>query len=314
MTRGAKAVVGLDIGTAMIKAVVLERRQGRIALKQAALAGTPAGVLTSGALTDGITIARSLKALCLDYQIKEKRFAAAVGGEKVLCQADRAPAGAARDLEAFVREQAAKRLSYPMGAACIGWQPVELMVDGAVLWTSTPVEQVDWVRETISLAGRTAVFVTPQACALANAYSFNVSPSSQDAALLLNVGARCLTLALLRGWAIAYARDAIVTRERIDAQEPLAQRVVRALEAHLPEVLKRAHPHLPRKVYLSGGAARSTELREALSQRLDCPVEQLAPMHKISYSPASPSGRIVQEHGPALAIATGLALSALEEA
>ncbi|MBI1357649.1 MAG: hypothetical protein GC160_25185 [Acidobacteria bacterium] len=297
----------------MIKAVVLERRHGSVLLKQAALAGTPAGVLTSGALTDGISIARSIKALCIDYEIAAKRFALAVGGEKVICQSDRAPAGAAQDLEGFVRDEAAKQLAYPLSAACIGWQPVEVMIDGAVLWTSTPVEQVDWVRETVSLAGRTAVFVTPQACALANAYSFNSAPTSQETVLLVNIGARCLTLALMRGWAIAYARDMVVTRERLDAQEPLTQRVLKAVESQMSQLEKRALPHKIQKMRLSGGSARIPELQEALTQRLGCPAEAVDPFHKVSYSPSSASGRLIQEHGPSLAIAAGLALSALEE-
>jgi len=295
----------------MIKAVVLERRDDRVSLKRAALAGTPAGVLTAGALTDGITIARSLKSLCLDNEIKEKSFSVAVGGEKVICQADRSAMGGGDGVDDAIRELAAKQLSYPISAACLGWQPVELMIEGAVLWTATPVEQVDWLREAVSLAGKRAVYVTPQACALANAYSYSASPSANQTVLLLNMGARCLTLALMRGWAIAYARDVVVTRERIDAKDPLTTRVIRALDAHKEQIVERARPHHVEKIVIAGGASHSKEVCQALAERFDVPVAELRPLERVDYTVDSPAGRIVEEHGPALAIATGLALSAL---
>lgn len=308
----SKPVVGLDIGTAMIKVVVLERSYDRIALKQAALAGTPAGVLTAGALTDGITIARAIKALCLDHEIREKEFSVAVGGEKVLCQADKSAFGGGEGVDESIKELAAKHLPYPISAACLGWQPVELMIEGSVLWTASPVEQVDWTREALSLAGKKAVYVTPQACALANAYAYSASPTSSETVLLLNIGARCLTLALMRGWAISYARDVTVTRERIDAKEPLTTRVIKALDAHKDVIVERARPQHVEKIIISGGASRSEELRKALAERFEIPVAGLDPLDRMDFSAASPCGRIVDEHGPALAVAAGLALSAIE--
>jgi len=305
-------IVGLDIGTAMIKAVVLEKRHGRVLLKKAALAGTPAGVLTAGALTDGITVARSLKALFEEYQIKEKGLAVAVGGEKVLCQADRSASGGGDGVVDFIRELAAKQLSYPVSAACLGWQPVESMIEGAVLWTATPVEQVDWLREAVSLAGRKTVYVTPQACALANAYSFSMKPASRETVLLLNIGARCLTLALMRGWAIAYARDVTVTRERIDVDVPLAARLIKALDAHKDQIVERSRPHPVQQILITGGAAGSKELRQALQERFDVPVATFDPLDQMQYAPMSPAASVVEEHGPSLAVATGLALSAIQ--
>lgn len=295
----------------MIKAVVLERRHGRVLLKKAALTGTPAGVLTAGALTDGITVARSLKALFNENGINEKSLSVAVGGERVICQADRSTSGGGDGVGDFIRDLASKQLSYPVSAACLGWQPVESIIEGAVLWTATPVEQVDWLREAVSLAGRKTAYVTPQACALANAYTYSMKPASRETVLLLNIGARCLTLALMRGWAIAYARDVIVTRERIDLGEPLSVRLIKALDQHKDQIVERARPQQVQQILISGGAAGSKELRQDLHERFDVPVAALDPLDRMEYSPASPAGSVVEEHGPSLAVATGLALSAI---
>src|SRR5690606_4344957 len=120
--------------------------------------------------------------------------------------------------------------------------------------------------------------VTPQACALANVYSHGAKPSARETVLLLNMGARCLTLALLRGWAVAYARDMIVARDRVDAGEPLTAKLIKSLDQHKGEIVERARPSHVQRILISGGAARSQELRQALSERFDVAVAALDPL------------------------------------
>jgi Tfp pilus assembly PilM family ATPase len=78
-------------------------------------------------------------------------------------------------------------------------------------------------------------------------------------------------------------------------------------------LLQRAAPGKPQKLYISGGAGQSEELREALHQRTGLAVEELNPFQGISYSPGSEPGRIAKEHGVTLAVAVGLALRGFDE-
>lgn len=306
-----KSLLGLDIGSTMIKAVSLERRHGRLALRQAALAGTPPGVVTEGAMTDGVTVARSVKALCADYGIPERRIAAAVGGEKCVCQSDEAPSG--DDLAEFVRERAAAAVSYPVAAACCGYQVCDPAKPNEVLWVSTPSEVVDWMRETISLAGKRPAVVTPQACALANAYSYNHEPASTTTVLLVNVGSRVATVALVRGWTIRFARDAAIAREWPADERRLPDRVAGAIERYADVLRERARPYEIERLYVAGGAARSDELKRALGESTSLKIEELNPFRRVSYSADSAEGKAAVEHGPSLAIAAGLALEAFED-
>lgn len=303
-----RVCVGLDLGTAAMKVVELERKDDEISLLNAAVSGTPAGALTEGALTDGIAVAGGLKALLSQNAIRTKSAAAGVGGERVYCQSDVAKGS---DLEAFVREKAADVVSYPLESACLGWQPVESMIEGAVLWTAAPVEQVDWARATASLAGRAAHWISPQICALANAYAYGYEPSGRNAVLLLHVGARRLVAAAFRGWAVAFSRDLSLARQHSISEQELPQRVIQSIEPFLDPLTASVRPYEFELVLLSGGFARCETLQAALRERAGIEVDALDPFRKISYAPSSASGKVVAEHGPGFAVAAGLALTGL---
>ncbi len=297
----------------MMKTVALERRHGRLVLAKAAVAGTPAGVLTSGELTDGLTVSAALKALWNDHSITAKKVAAAIGGENVFCQADAVSSGGADDVEGFVRRRALQVSGLSADAICLGRQPVESMIEGAVLWSVCDARQVDWMRETISLAGKTAEIITPQAFALANIYSHGYRPSSQEAALLLNIGARRLTLAVVRGWAVAYARDAPIGRDWGSDAATVRERLFATLDYHWEEIERRARPLGLGRVLVSGGAARRSDLVDALLEHTGLHVAELEPFRRISLMKGSTAKQVADEHGPSLAIAAGLAVTSCED-
>jgi type IV pilus assembly protein PilM len=304
-----RACVGLDLGTAALKAVELEQDGAEVALLSAAVAGTPAGALTEGALTDGIAVASGLKSMLAEGEVRTRNAAAGVGGDRVHCQSDVARGS---DLEAFVREKAAATVGYSLDNACLGWQPVESMIEGSVLWTAAPVDQVDWARATASLAGRSARWIAPQVCALANVYAYGYEPSGRNAVLLLHVGARRLIVASFRGWAVAYSRDLSLTRQQSLSEAELPRRVIEAIEPFLDPLTASVRPYELELILLSGGPARSEALQAALRERAGIEVDVLDPFRKIGYSPSSQLGKVVAEHGPELAVAAGLALTGLE--
>ena len=172
--RWRPALLGLDIGSTTIKAVLLHRPYGRITLKQAAIAPTPRDAVTDGTLTGGIEVASQLSRLFTDFRIRARQVAVAAGGDKVYCQCDSVSNKDGLGLEEMVRRAAAKAPPFPVENALLDYQPVGADLDGAsleVLWVSTAVEQVEWLRETVVLAGKNPALVDVQACALANAFA-----------------------------------------------------------------------------------------------------------------------------------------------
>lgn len=303
-------LIGLDIGSARIKTAALERRGDRLTLTRAGAAETPAGVFVSGEPTDGLTIARAVKALLSKCKIGGKRVAVGVGGDRVYCQADPIAADGAEPVDQLVRRRALQVSGLPPDAVVLGSQPVESMIEGSVLWTACAARQVDWLRETVSLSGRSPAWVTPQAFALANVYSHAYQPSSEDAVLLLNFGARRLTLAVMRGWAVAYGRDVSIGRDWDAAPGAGRDRLLATLDYYWEEIERRVRPIGLSRVLLSGGPASRPELVDALLEHTGVHVSELEPFRRITLAGAKD---VAEELGSSLAIAVGLALTSCED-
>ncbi len=300
-------MTGLDVGSTMIKAVVLERQADGIILRQAALAATPPGVVTAGVLTDGITVARALKSLWSDYSMQDQRVASAVSGDRVFCQMDETKGLGDVDLDRFVEDKIAETLSYPPDSASSGYQEVP----GGAVWVAAPVESIDWIRETVRLSSKTPVSIETQSCALANAYSFSYQPGTEDVVLLVHVGAQRASLVLMRGEVPLYGRDVVINGDWPVAVQSVPERVINALDLHWDQIELRARPSDVSRILISGGAAGVNELKESILGRTGKPVEEMDPFLRISYSPGAGPGQVVAEHRCSLAVAAGLALQGL---
>ena len=311
--RRAKPILGLDIGSHSIKVVVLVRRRSRIELKEAALAETPPRALTNGVLTDGLILSERLRSLRAMFHLQTSRVAVAAGGDKVYCQADSVRDEEGDGFYAVVENAAQAVVPYPLASAAFDYQEIHCDPDSSrrtVLWVSSAPEQVDWLRQTVSLAGMTPVVVDVEACALANTFAYNYQPSANEISLLVHAGARHVTIALLRGESLVYSRGVLIGRRWMMAHESpaLADRLALELDRHWDELNEYARPGGLRSLYLSGGPARDPALAEALGRHAGLRAEVLDPFHRIDYITSTEAGRIAGSHGPALAVAVGLAL------
>lgn len=310
----SKELLGVDFGSSLIKAVLLSRAEGEIALQHALVAATPPGVVTSGELTDALTVGRTLRTVCKDQHLKARQVAVAVAGEKVYAQLETLPRDLEGGLDEFVQDAMMKVVPYSIDRAAFDF---ERLSEGEgpsreVLWVSTGSEQVEWVREAVTLAGKTPAVVDAQACALANAYVFAYRPSKDETVALLHIGPRVMTMALVRGSMLLSSRDAVLSREP-SASGSVKEAAIGELEQRWDSLLHHATPRAPSKIYVSGGAAQSDELRDALQEFSGLAVEKLNPFQTMTLPPDSESGRNAAEHGPVFAVAVGLALRGFDD-
>lgn len=304
-------LVGLDLGSTMFKAVTLERRHGQMTLKQAATIGTPTGVLTAGTITDGISVARALRVLCDDNEIKENNIAGSISGEKVFAQTDALPSEYEKAVEQFVERQAERVIPYAIESTSWGYEEDDNWSEKKILWVASPAEQVDWLRESVGLSGKSVKVIQPQVCALANLYSYNYKPRRGEVVLLLNVGARHMSIVLMSGETMLYGRDCAIAKDWISAEsDALSDRVWRALSEHWDAINERGEPSLIR---LSGGGAGSRELVDNLPELCGIQINQLDPFRRVDYLRGSVVSKVVAQHGSSLGIAIGLALSGFKD-
>ena len=313
--RRSRSVVGLDIGSSRLKAVVLRRRESAIVLDQAALGEIPEAAVKHGALTDGVLVSVEIRALTGEHHIKRRHVAVAVGGSQVYCQADPLPDNG-EDWRAQIESIAERIVPYSIERAALDCWRLEADSDdsSSVLWVSAPMERVDWIRETLALAGKVPILVDVEPCALANAWVYNYQPERNDMSVLLHVGARRVTLALLRGETMLYARGADLPREWPSGESGgLPERVLTVVDRQWESLTERAHPLALDTLYLSGGAARTDGLAETLRSRAGLRVVEMDAFRRIAYAPDSEAGQVVVHHGPSLAVAVGLALRSFDD-
>jgi type IV pilus assembly protein PilM len=209
-----------------------------------------------------------------------------------------------------------KVVPYAIDRAAFDYEPSSAgePASKTVLWVSSGSDQVEWAREAVTLAGKIPAVVDAQACALANAYAFGYQPRENETVALLHIGPRLMTMALLRGPMLLCSRDATLVREHSASQPGLLPKlVVGELERRWDSLLQHATPSEPAKLYVSGGAAQSAELRETLHEHTGLPVEVLNPFRGISLPADNESAKVASEHGPVFAVAVGLALRGFDD-
>ena len=313
----SRPVVGLDIGTCMIKAVVLKRRKGGIAVSRVAYTGTPREALTNGELTDSIIISDRLRSLFSDYSIRTRRVALATGGERTLCQTEKLGWTSQEERLALIEQSAASTIPYPIAGAAIAFEEFEPSgeQDGLLFWASAPVDRVDWLRETVVLAGRLPTIVDNEACALANAVLYNYEPDPGSASLLLHVGARHIVVGLLRGNRLDFARNTRIARQRPGGRPiaPLADRVILSLEQFSDTLSQRAKPLHLKQAYLSGGPTEIMQIGDLLHSRLGLLVTKVDPFRRIAHPSEPEFVELIEDAASTFTVAVGLALRAFEE-
>ncbi len=314
--RPRRLLVGLDIGSEKMKAVVLHRPHGRVTLQQAAIASIPASALTDGVFTASITVAAHLRSMLQTFGIRQRNVAVAAAGAKVFLRPEVVPEDRDGDLLSFAREAAQKVLPYSIDSAALDYEPVETPAGAPrqIIWAGTMTEQVEWLREAVTLAGKTPFIVDVEACALANAFVHSAEPKPDQTSLLVHIGAHSLNMCLLRGKTLLASHQATEDLNRLPVKlESLPDPVAAALEGSWELLKKTAEPDGIDQIYLSGGRAREKMMGENLAHRFGLPVQELDPFRNVSYSPSSDAGRLICEHAPAFTVAVGLALRSFED-
>lgn len=311
-------LIGVDIGTGFLKAVTLAKRQERVVLTGAGIGKTPHDAMSDGALTDGLKVAYHLRSVCDSSGIRSKRAACALSGDRIYCQVDDIETADLHDVPSFILRRSSDVLPYSADNAVIDYEATQTDARGEpaqVLWVAAPPDQLDWTREVVSLAGKTPTIVDTQACALANVFLHGYDVEPNDAFVLLGLGARTLTAALVGHSSLLFSRTLLIPPSPGGAAgEPSAEELVELLSLCWTGIKDWSGRLQLRGFYLCGGRSRTPNLREALAQHSGLRVDDLDPFRRITYSPSSPAGQVARDHGTELATAVGLALRGVEDA
>lgn len=332
-------LVGLDIGTDAVKAVLLKRIRGGWTLVAAAEAPMP-----ETGTSDPDAAAEALKQVFTTLRLRRGHVATALAGQAAIVKRLSLPAMSDEELAEAIPWEAEQYIPFDLADVQLDFQVMNAAEAGRtttdVLLVAAKRDKIEERTDVVARAGRQPVVLDLEAFALVNAYEANHSDREDPLTVLVHAGRTSTIVCLLERGQLAFTRDIAlggqshsealmrelgvdaVTAERLKfPTRPLVPGVtVEQIDATLREVsgqlvmeigksidFYRATAPIERisRIVVSGGACAAAGLSELLAAQFDAPVEVFDPFRAIDRRRVS---GLASGAGPAFAVAVGLAL------
>ena len=338
---GKKTSVGLDIGSGIIKLVVIDHGGSEPELTKVATTEVAADAIVEGEVMDPGLVSEAIRGLFEAAGVKRKSVVTAVGGRDVIVkkiQMDRMKEGDAREV---IRWEAEQHVPFPdMEAVELDYKILDPDADGLemnVLLVAAKRELIESKIRVVTDAGLETAIMDVEAFALHNAFEVNHPDAMRGVVGLLNVGHDVTNINILEDGVPILTRDmALGTRRfREDLQRERglggdeAQQLLQGFDRspHLEAVLEtrgeeiavgveRATQFLAqnsraeamRTMYTCGGGSRIPGLNEMLAARLHLTVHQANPLANLKVRDGALESLVTDEIAPLLMLPIGLAL------
>jgi type IV pilus assembly protein PilM len=334
----SKISAGLDIGSGMIKLVVVDHSKAQPEIIQVATSPLVPDAIVEGEIMDPVLVAETIQSLVQSVGLKGKRIVAAVGGHDVIIkriQMDRMSADDAREV---IRWEAEQHVPFDMENVQLDFQILDPESDGpqmSVLLVAAKRELIDNRMNLLADAGLNPAVIDVEAFALHNAFEQSHPGGLDGIVALVNVGHETTNVNLLQNGAPVMVRDIpfgsrkvreALQRDRgltADEAESIVQgrsddaKVDSLVNERIEELavgIERAAAFLVAqsgggisRVYVCGGGARIPGLVEALGSRLGIRTEEANPLHGVAVR-ADAMLDSVDDIAPMLMLPVGLAL------
>lgn len=127
MARGATHVLGLDIGTAFIKAAEIQLRGDEFhVVGRPAVIPTPEGAVRGGVVVDAPAVAEVLKEIRARYGARTKKVIASVGGDSsVVVRITEVPKMSGKELDEAIQWELDEQTPFPVDEVIYDYAPIE---------------------------------------------------------------------------------------------------------------------------------------------------------------------------------------------
>jgi len=338
-----KVTVGLDIGSGMIKAVVIDHSSGTPELVKVVITPLNDTAIVEGEVMDHGIVADAIRQTVEATGVKTKQIVAAVGGRDVIVKKitiERVKEAQAREL---MRWEAEQHVPFDMDSVELDFQVLDPDGDGldmSVLLVAAKRELVEAKRALLHDAGAPPAVIDVDAFALQNAFELNHPDAMVGTVALLNIGHEATNLNILDDGVPILTRDLGVGtrrfREDLQREHGIgtdgAEELLRSFDRSLmldgtiglrgEEIalgMERAATFLAtstrtfgqiRAVYACGGGSRVPGLLAWLSDRLRIPVQPANALARLAVRDGAFEFLSTDEVAPLLMLPVGLALRA----
>jgi len=211
----SSSLVGLDIGSSMVKAVELtfKGKNKEFELNHLGMAKLPSEAIVQGAFLNSSAIAETVREAIENAKIRSKNVAAAVSGHSVIVKKVNLPVMTRDELDEQIRWEAEQYIPFDVNEVNLDFQ---ILDDGEasegdgqmeVLLVAAKKDLIDDYVQVISEAGLTAIAIDVAAFAVENAFEANYDVSPDEVVALVNIGAQVVNINILKNGAPAFTRD-----------------------------------------------------------------------------------------------------------
>lgn len=337
----SKTTVGLDIGSGLIKLVVINHGSGEPVLTKVAFTAVADDAIVEGEVMDPGLVADAVRGLFDTVGIKPKNVVTAVGGRDVIIKKismDRMKESEAREV---IRWEAEQHVPFDMDNVELDFQILDPDADGLQMTVLLVAAKRELIETKLALLGDVGVqptIVDVDSFALHNAFELNYPDAMRGVIGLVNIGHEMTNVNVLEDGVPVLTRDlAIGTRRfREDLQRERgisgaeADRLLQGLEAgdalapfletrgdELAVGIERAAAFLQTssrsaagisRLFLSGGGSRIPGLSRILGDRLRLPVQLANPVERLRVADGVFDTMSIDDVSPLLMLPVGLAL------
>ncbi|HMU62091.1 MAG TPA: type IV pilus assembly protein PilM [Gemmatimonadales bacterium] len=336
-----RTTVALDIGSGLIKLVVIDHASGEPVLTKVAFTSVVDGAIVEGEVMDPGIVADAVRGLLSSAGVKAKRVVTAVGGRDVIIKKismDRMKEGEAREQ---IRWEAEQHVPFDMDNVELDFQILDPEGEGlqmSVLLVAAKRELVETKQSLFADVGLEASVIDVDAFALHNAFELNYPDAMHGVVGLVNIGHEMTNVNILDEGVPVLTRDIMIgTRrfredlqrernmsadeadqllrgfERNEALEPLlasrGEELAVGIEraAAFLQSSSRSASGLAR-IFTSGGGSRIPGLNRILADRLRLPVQAANPLERLQVAEGVFDTLSLDEVAPLLMLPVGLAL------
>jgi len=310
----AERGLGVELGAALLKVVLLERTRDGDEVVAAAVRETPAGAIAGGRVLQPEAVAKSLRELLKSAQVTHKKCFLALGKQSVVLRTVQMPAMPERELREAVRWEAEKHLHFPLEEAVVDYTGVREIKseDGNKLelyLAATQKEVVHGYLEAATAAGLNPMAVDVEMFALLRLLLYlqqdgpGAEESSRQASLLLDAGEEASSILIAEGGRLVFQR--VVPLSHKADPEDLSREVQRSVDYYFYNSRERESQF--RQVWLSGAGSKQAPLLARLRDDLETEPQVLNPFISMKIQKKLASLEL-NDAAPHLAVACGLAL------
>ncbi len=338
-----KEIIGVDLGSSSVKLVHLKEQKGAYSIQNIGIVPLPTEAIVDNTLMDSASIVEVIKGLISSLGIKVVDAAVSISGNSVIIRKIVLPAMSVEELEDQIQWEAEQYIPFDINDVNLDFQVLGPdSVDPGKMHVLLVASKKDIISDYLAVfaeSGLKLCVVDVDSFAVQNAFEYNYQPDPDDVIALINIGANVMNINVVKDGISLFTRDVqmggnqyteeIQRQFGVDTEE--AERIkisgTNSDTQTLDDVLSRINDNLAveirrsldfysanasdakiSRIYLSGGAAKTSLLVESVEQKLDIPVEILDPFRAITFNANNFDEEYLKELGPVAVVAVGLAM------